>query len=157
MSRNRRPTQIMFSGAIDDRFLETIYQMPKRLILSSEGGDVYTMGAAIDLLQGLGDVEVIGTGCIFSAAVPILACGCSRSCTRQTRFMVHEAAEDGTTGGAYRLKLEARELRVANSIYLEALVKGTKKSRAFWARLMARTTFFGAQDALRWGLVDRIL
>lgn len=154
---SRRPLQIAYSGEIDDRFLETLYQMPHRLVLSTDGGCVYTMAAAIDLLEGVGDLEIIGTGRIFSAGVPILASGKSRYCTRRTRFMVHEAAEDATGGRAGDLAHDLRELRKANRVYAEILGEKTKKSRAWWARLMERTRYFSAKEALEWGLVDKIL
>lgn len=149
--------QIAYAGEINDRFLETLYQMPRRLILSSEGGDVYTLGAAVDLLLGVGDVAIIGTGCIFSAAVPILTCGKTRFCTANTRFMVHEAYEDGVSGGARKLIREVRELRRASLLYLDTLAHRTKKSRAFWARLMRNEVYFGAKEALKWGVVDEVL
>lgn len=157
MSRNSRPIQIAFSGDIDDRFLETIYQMPHRLILCSGGGSIYVMSAAIDLLEGLGDVEIIGTGSIFSAALPILASGKKRYCTPRTRFMVHDASVSDFQGKARDLSNERREVLLANRRDLDVLGARTKKSRAFWTRLSERTTFFGADEALKWGLVDRIL
>lgn len=155
--RTRRLEQIAFSGEIDDRFLETLYQFPKRLILCSEGGSIYVMSAALDFIEGVGKLEIIGTGCIFSAALPIFASASRRYCTPRTRFMVHDAAVSEFGGKARDLKNERTEVLLANRRDLEVLAAKTKKSRAFWTRLSARTTFFGAEQALKWGLVDRIL
>lgn len=157
MVRSRRPSQIAFSGEIDDRFLETLYQMPRRLIMCSEGGSVYVMSAALDCIEGLGDLAIIGTGCVFSAAVPILASAKERYCTARTRFMVHDASISDFKGKVRDLCNEKREIILANKRDLEVLEQRTKKSRAFWTRLSRKTTFFGATEALEWGLVDRVL
>jgi ATP-dependent protease ClpP protease subunit len=148
---------VCYSGEVGDRLIEVLYILPARLVLSTEGGDIYSMRAAVDFVSHCPKLLIVGTGCIFSAGVPIMASAKNRVATINTRFMVHRSVATGLQGTARDLDNERREMELADEFMIQVLGEKTKKSRAFWAQLIERTTFFGTPEALEWGLIAAIL
>jgi ATP-dependent protease ClpP protease subunit len=135
----------------------TLHRHPNLLVLSSNGGDVYTMCACIDLLS-IVDVTIIATGACFSAAVPILGMGRKRSATRLTRFLVHpgKAPLDAERILA-DVERERDELARLEKIYAEVLGQCTRRSASWWAKKSDQCWAFGVEEALKVGLIDEIV
>ena len=131
------------------------------LYINSPGGSV-TAGLAIyDTMQYI--QSPITTICLGQAASmgSLLLCGGSagqRYCLPHSRIMVHQVS-GGFSGQASDIAIHAKEiLRVReqlNRIYKAHLTK--EHSLGEIERVMERDFFMGAQEALEWGIVDKVL
>lgn len=126
--------------------------------LYSEGGCVYAMGAALDLLEQF-ERTVIVTGTCYSAAVPILSAAEERYCTKNCSFMVHEPSMQGgdwaQTGQAISC---AEELKRCSELYFNTLGARTRRRSQWWRQRCATGDYyFDSREAKKVGLVDRVL
>ena len=134
---------------------------PISLYINSPGGSV-TAGLAIyDTMQYIR--SPVTTICLGQAASmgSLLLCGGApgqRYVLPHSRIMVHQVS-GGYSGQASDIAIHAKEiLRVReqlNLIYKRHLT--VEKSLGEIERVMERDFFMGAQEALEWGIVDRIL
>lgn len=130
------------------------------LYINSPGGSV-TAGLAIyDTMQYIR--APITTICLGQAASmgSLLLCGGSagsRFCLPHSRIMVHQVS-GGYSGQASDIAIHAKEiLRVRgqlNEIYKRHLTKDHSLEEI--ERVMERDFFMGAQEALEWGIVDKV-
>jgi ATP-dependent Clp protease, protease subunit len=121
-----------------------------------------TAGLAIyDTMQYI--QSPVTTICVGQAASmgSLLLCGGAkgqRLCLPHSRIMVHQVS-GGFSGQASDIAIHAKEiLRVRgqlNMIYKQHLTK--EHSLEEIERVMERDFFMGAQEALDWGIVDRVL
>lgn len=154
----KRPDLIRYFGDVDNKMLFSVCQRPHHFMFSSGGGCLYTMAAITDFLRLAGDIRIIATGQCMSAAVPVLAAGRERFCTSQTRFMVHPVYVSGSADlNINALQIEQTELRLKLQLMTRILAAHTKMPAKFWRDRMQGENYFGARDALKWGLVDFIL
>lgn len=146
----------MYYGEIQPALLGVIVNH-EHFWLSTEGGCVYLMGAAVDLLNLL-ERTIIATGMIYSAGAPILASAAHRIATTNCSFMVHAPSMDPdssvTAGQAIK---NAEELKRVSDLYFEILGARTKRTATWWKRQSAKGDFyFDAKTALKVGLVDAL-
>jgi len=132
------------------------------LFINSPGGDAFSGLALADQIERAQrngfTVTAHASGIIASAAVPVFAVCKNRFAAPGTIFMVHEAALWKWPG-----RETASDIRSQNELmillrdrYLSKLVNNTKLNMAEWEALEKKTTWFSADKALEWGLVDRI-
>ena len=140
-----------------DNFIQHNEGQDINLVLSSYGGDVYSMLGIIDYFKTLPvKVNTHCFGACMSAAAVILACGTGkRTMTVNSTVMVHEgsAFEAGKTSdvlkGADHLK---KLLENINRILGEV----TNKSQEFWEGVSKQDTYLTAQECLDYGIIDEI-
>ena len=140
-----------------DNFIQHNEGQDINLVLSSYGGDVYSMLGIIDYFKTLPvKVNTHCFGACMSAAAVILACGTGkRTMTANSTVMVHEgsAFEAGKTSdvlkGADHLK---KLLENINRILGEV----TNKSQEFWEGVSKQDTYLTAQECLDYGIIDEI-
>ena len=140
-----------------DNFVQHNEGQDINLVLSSYGGDVYSMLGTIDYFKTLPvKVNTHCFGACMSAAAVILACGTGkRTMTRNSTVMVHEgsAFEAGKTSdvlkGADHLK---KLLENINRILGEV----TNKSQDFWEEVSKQDTYLTAEECLEYGIIDEI-
>jgi ATP-dependent Clp protease protease subunit len=134
---------------------------PIEIIMSSCGGSEYEMMAAYDMMRSLSDVHIIvkAIGKIMSATPLILAAGDERLAYPNTQFMVHESAYD-----FYERHNQARTLVEHYSdltkLWAEKMAERTNLSAKQWFNLTEKTgrdKFFDATQALKYGLIDKII
>lgn len=135
------------------------------LYINSPGGSV-TAGLAIyDTMQYI--QSPVSTICLGQAASmgSLLLCGGAkgtRYCLPHSRIMVHQVS-GGYQGQASDIAIHAKEiLRVReqlNKIYQRHLTpkEGGQKSLEEIGRVMERDFFMGAEEAMEWGIVDKVL
>lgn len=131
------------------------------LYINSPGGSV-TAGLAIyDTMQYI--QSPVTTICLGQAASmgSLLLCGGSpgqRFCLPHSRIMVHQVS-GGYSGQASDIAIHAKEiLRVReqlNKIYKTHLTK--EHSLEEIEKVMERDFFMGAEEALEWGIIDKVL
>ena len=140
-----------------DNFIQHNEGQDINLVLSSYGGDVYSMLGTIDYFKTLPvKVNTHCFGACMSAAAVILACGTGkRTMSENSTVMVHEgsAFEAGKTSdvlkGADHLK---KLLENINRILGEV----TNKSQEFWEGVSKQDTYLTAQECLDYGIIDEI-
>jgi len=132
------------------------------LYINSPGGDAFSGLALADQIERAKKmgfkITAHASGIIASAAVPVFAVCNERLAATGTIFMVHEASlwkwPGSETASDIRSQNELMDL--LRDRYMGKLVAYSKLDREEWERLEKRTTWFSAEKALEWGLVDRI-
>jgi len=140
-------------------FLES--QDPEKdisIYINSPGGSV-TAGLAIyDTIQyARPDVQTICIGQASSMGALLLACGTpgKRFALPSSRVLIHQPW-GGVQGQASDVSLQAKEILRLKKLTIEYFAMHTGKSVETVAADMERDFFMSAQEALDYGLVDRI-
>ena len=129
------------------------------LYINSPGGSV-TAGLAIyDTIQYLRpDVQTICLGQASSMAALILACGASgkRFALPSSRMLIHQPWGE-TSGQASDISLQAREIIRLKKLTIDYFARHCGKDPAKLAVDMERDFYMSAQEAVDYGLVDKIM
>jgi len=140
-------------------FLES--QDPEKdisIYINSPGGSV-TAGLAIyDTIQCIKpDVQTFCLGQAASMAALILACGAKgkRFALPSSRVLIHQPW-GGVSGQASDISLQAREIVRLKKLTIEYFALASGKAADAVAADMERDFFMSAQEALEYGLVDKI-
>jgi len=132
-----------------------------KLFISSPGGGAFDgLGIAdqIERAKDMGfEVEAHASGIVASAAVPIFAVCTRRYAAPGTIFMVHQTS-------MFKFGMEnAQDIRAQNELmellrdrYLGKLVQYSDLTRDQWEAMEKKTTWFNADQAMQYGLVDEI-
>jgi ATP-dependent Clp protease protease subunit len=140
-----------------DNFVQHNEGQDINLIISSYGGDVYSMLGIIDYFKTLPvKVNTHCYGACMSAAAVILSCGTGeRTMTQNSTVMVHEgsAFEAGKTtdvlkGADHLKKLQSNINRILGEV--------TSKDQKFWEEVSKSDTYLTAKECLEYGIVDKI-
>ena len=141
-------------------FLES--QDPEKdisLYVNSPGGSV-TAGLAIyDTIQYIKpDVQTICLGQAASMGALMLACGTSgkRFALPSSRILIHQPW-GGAQGQASDISLQAKEILRLKKLTVEHFARHAGKSPEMVAADMERDFYMSAEEALAYGLVDKIL
>ena len=132
------------------------------LFINSPGGDAFSGLALADQIERARrkgfTITAHASGIIASAAVPVFAVCDVRLAAPGTIFMVHEAALWKWPG-----RETASDIRSQNELmgllrdrYINKLVDNSKLEKYKWEELEKKTTWFSANKAKDWGLVDSI-
>lgn len=132
------------------------------LYINSPGGDAFSgmaLADEIERAQRKGFTIVAhASGIVASAAIPVLAVCGTRIAAPGTIFMVHEAALF-----KFFIRETASDIIAQNQLmdllkerYLSTLERTTTLSKDKWEEMEKKTTWFSAEKALGWGLVDKI-
>jgi ATP-dependent protease ClpP protease subunit len=132
------------------------------LFINSPGGDAFSGLALADQIERARrkgfKITAHASGIIASAAVPVFAVCDVRLAAPGTIFMVHEAALWKWPG-----RETASDIRSQNDLmyllrdrYIGKLVDNSKLDKRKWEELEKKTTWFSADKAKDWGLVDNI-
>ena len=141
-----------------DNFVQHNENKDINLVLSSYGGDVYSMLGIIDYFKTLPvKVNTHCFGACMSAAAVILSCGTGeRTMTQNSTVMVHEgsAFEAGKTtdvlkGADHLKKLQSNINRILGEV--------TDKDQKFWEEVSKQDTYLTAEECLEHGIIDEII
>ena len=132
------------------------------LFINSPGGDAFSGLALADQIERARrkgfKITAHASGIIASAAVPVFAVCDVRLAAPGTIFMVHEAALWKWPGRetASDIRSQNELMHLLRDRYIGKLVDNSKLEKDKWEELEKKTTWFSANKALNWGLVDRI-
>jgi len=141
-------------------FLES--QDPEKdisLYVNSPGGSVTAGFAIYDTIQYIKpDVQTICLGQASSMGALILACGTTgkRLALPSSRVLIHQPW-GGAQGQASDISLQAREILRLKKLTIEYFAMHTGKSAETIAADMERDFYMSGEEALGYGLVDKIL
>ena len=132
------------------------------LFMYSGGGDAFSGLALADLLEKAKKdgfhIVVHASGIIASAAVPIFVVCDERCAAPGTIFMVHETSIWKWPGNESHSDIisQGKLMDLLRDKYMAKMTKYSKLDLDEWLKLEAKTTWFSAEQAKKWGLVDRI-
>ena len=132
---------------------------PIRVLISSPGGHVESGDAIHDMIRFINaPVMTIGTGWVASAGALIYV-GAPREqrfCLPNTRFLLHQPA-GGAGGTASDIDIEAREILRMRDRLNRIFARETGQPLERIEEDTHRNFWLGAEAALRYGLVGRII
>jgi ATP-dependent Clp protease protease subunit len=141
-------------------FLES--QDPERdisIYVNSPGGSV-TAGLAIyDTIQYIkSDVQTFCLGQASSMGALLLTCGTrgKRYCMPSARVLIHQPW-GGVSGQARDIGIQAKEIIRLKKLIIQHFATHTKKSQKVIAQDLERDYFMSAEEAVKYGLVDKVL
>lgn len=142
--------QLLYLQSLDDKADISLY-------LNTPGGIVSAGLGIYDTMQIISPkVNTICTGLAASMGSILLAAGEKRSILPHARVMIHQPL-GGVSGQASDILIEAEEMRKCRDELCNILSKHTKQSFDKVFQDMDRDHWFTAQEAIDYGLVDKIL
>ncbi|MGA5898863.1 ATP-dependent Clp protease proteolytic subunit [Streptomyces venetus] len=146
------------------QFMYLEHHAPDRdisLYINSPGGTFHAMTALYDTMQYINcDVETVCLGQAGAAASVLLAAGTpgKRSVLPDARLVIHQPAlPEPVHGQASDLAIQADELTRVRTRMEEMLARHTGRTREQVSADIERDKILTAQEAVEYGLVDRIV
>jgi len=127
--------------------------------INSPGGSVSAGLAVYDTMQFIKpDVSTLCVGQAASMGALLLAAGDpgKRFCLPNSRVMIHQPM-GGFQGQASDIEIHAKEILYLRERLNEILAKHSKQTIEVIRRDTERDFFMGAQDAVKYGIVDKTL
>lgn len=141
-------------------FLES--QDPERdisIYINTPGGSVTAGLAVYDTIQYIKpDVQTIAMGQASSMGAILLACGTAgkRMALPSARILIHQPW-GGAQGQAIDIGIQAKEIVRLKQLLIKYFAEHTGKKETEIASDLERDNFMSADEALKYGLVDKIL
>ena len=129
------------------------------LYINSPGGSVSAGMAIYDTMQFIKpDVSTLCTGLAASMGAFLLAAGAKgkRFCLPNSRVMIHQPS-GGFSGQASDIEIHAKEVLYLKRKLNEMMAEHTGQPIEVIERDTDRDNFMGAEDAVKYGLIDRVL
>jgi ATP-dependent Clp protease protease subunit len=127
--------------------------------INSPGGSVSAGLAIYDTMQFIKpDVSTLCVGQAASMGATLLAAGDKdkRFCLPNSRVMIHQPS-GGFQGQVSDIEIHAKEILYLKARLNEILAKHTGKTVEAISRDSDRDFFMGAEDAVKYGIVDKVL
>jgi len=127
--------------------------------INSPGGSVSAGLAIYDTMQFIKpDVSTLCVGQAASMGALLLAAGDhgKRFCLPNSRVMIHQPM-GGFSGQASDVEIHAKEILYLRGRLNEILAKHSKQTIEVIARDTERDFFMGAEDAVKYGIADKVL
>ena len=142
--------QLLYLQSLDDKTDISLY-------LNTPGGIVSAGLGIYDTMQIISPkVNTICTGLAASMGSILLSAGEKRSILPHARVMIHQPL-GGVTGQASDIIIEAEEIKKCRDGLCNILAEHTKQPFDKVFQDMDRNHWFTAQEAIDYGLVDKIL
>lgn len=164
--------KIFFSKAVDDKSAyEVIRKLwylnhvdkskPILLIINSPGGSVDSGFAIWDQIKMIeAPVYTLVTGLAASMGSILSLAGVKghRMVTPNSRIMIHQPLISGVIQGqATDLEIQAKEIIKTREALIDIYVSETGQERKRVEKALDRDTWMGAEEALEFGLIDKIV
>lgn len=135
-------------------------EKPISLWISSPGGIAHGFFAIYDMIQRIkAPVKTICMGEACSAAAMLLASGSQgmRYAMPNSRVMIHQIQVGGMAGSNSKIEIETKELKTVQDRLTEIFARHTGHTKAKIKRDTKMDKYMSAQEALDYGIVDKIL
>jgi ATP-dependent Clp protease protease subunit len=164
--------RIIFLGAaVDDQLANLVVAQllhlesadPEKdisIYINSPGGSIYAGLAIYDTMNFIKpQVSTICCGIAMSMGSLLLAGGApgKRMALPNSRILIHQPSSPGFEGQATDIEIHAREILKTRARIDEIYAKHTGKPVEEVHHAMERDRFFSSQQALEYGLIDRVL
>jgi ATP-dependent Clp protease protease subunit len=133
---------------------------PCEAFINSSGGSITATLALYDVINTVKcPIRTFAVGQCMSAAPLLLAAGekGERWVGENCMFMTHQGSDD-ITGKFSDLQSAVKFNIQLDKVWLELIAKNSNKPFSFWARksLKGADFYFGAEEAIEWGIADSI-
>lgn len=162
--------EILLTGDIDGESVNSVILQLRYLqaqsnteeitiYINSPGGSVSDGLALIDVMGALRcPIKTVCMGTAASMAALIFVAGNERCITEHSRVMIHDPLLSGGVGGtALKVDALAKNLMKTREITAKILSDYTGHSIEEVYEKTVQDTYFDAQEALDWGLADKII
>ena len=129
------------------------------LYINSPGGSIYAGLAIYDTMQFVKpDITTMCVGVAMSMGSLLLAAGTKgkRAVLPNSRILIHQPSA-GFEGQSTDIEIHAREILSVRDRLDEIYAEHTSRSKEDVRADMERDRFFSAEQALEYGLIDRVL
>ena len=129
------------------------------LYINSSGGDVTAGLALYDVMQAVKcPIHTVCMGMAASMGAILFTAGDIRDIMPKDRIMIHEPRlSQGVTGDAMRLNDISKDLLEMRRVLGLILARHTKKKLQEIFKATQKDTWFNAQEAVNFGLADKII
>lgn len=163
--------KVLIFGGINDKIARDVTgrllalagtsDKPIDVYVNSPGGHVESGDTIHDMIRfvdSIAPINMIGTGWVASAGALIYAAGRPerRVCLPNTRFLLHQPM-GGVRGPATDIDIEAREIIKMRERLNRIFAKETGQTYEKVAKDTDRNYWMSAQEAIAYGLVNRIV
>lgn len=170
-SRLLRERIIFLGGPIDDDSANIVIAQllflqsedPKKeisLYINSPGGSVSAGLAILDTMNHIKpSVSTVCVGMAASAASVILSAGApgKRFALPNSEVMIHQPWSEGVGGQASDIEIRAKHIIKTRELLNKILAKNTGKPLSQVEKDVDRDFFMSAEDAKKYGIIDKIL
>lgn len=167
---NEQLRRVVIAGSVKEdsaaQFLEQITALecidinkPISIYIDTYGGNLDAALCMYDTIKACCcPIVTIGIGKVMSAGVLLLAAGDkgNRFITQNTRVMIHEIS-GGTIGPISEMETAIEESKRMQEVYASLLSKDAGVSKAKLLKDMKLETFMSAEEAVDYGIVDRLV
>lgn len=140
-------------------YLDSISNEDIYLYINSPGGSITSGFAIYDTMNYIkSDVSTIGVGLCASMAAFLLSSGAKgkRCSLKNTEIMIHQPL-GGASGQATEIKIVAERILKLKEKLNKILAKNTKKSLSKIQNDTERDYYMDSEDALKYGIIDKII
>lgn len=140
-------------------YLDSLNHNDISLYINSPGGSITSGMAIYDTMNFIkSDVSTICLGLAASMGAFLLSSGCpnKRYCLPNSEVMIHQPL-GGATGQATEIKIAAEHILKIKHKMNAILSKNTKKDINIIEKDTERDNYLDANEALEYGLIDKIL
>lgn len=134
---------------------------PILLVINSPGGSVDAGFAIWDQLRMISSpvtTLVTGLAASMGSVLSLAAAKGRRFATPRSRFMIHQPLISGVIRGqATDLDIQAKEMLKTRGVLIALYADATGKSPSIIERAIDRDTWMTAEEALEFGLLDKIV
>ena len=130
-----------------------------QLYINSPGGSVYDGLAILDTMEYVKpDVSTIVVGMSASMGAVLAAAGTKgkRFALPHSKILIHQPSS-GYRGTASDIEIDAKETLAVKELIEKLMAKYTGKSQKQLNRDMDRDRYMTAQDALDYGIIDKVI
>ena len=136
------------------------HEEPVTVFINSPGGEIFSGFAIFDMLNFIAcPVTTIVTG--FAASMgSILSMAADkgrRFAMPQAKIMIHQPLLMGYQGRASECEIQAREILKTRDHLVKLYSEQTGKSREEIKKALDRDNWFTAEEALEYGLIDKVI
>lgn len=134
---------------------------PILFVINSPGGAVdsgYAIWDQIKMIKSPVTTLITGLAASFGSVLSLSAAPGRRFATPHSRIMIHQPLLSGVIKGqATDLEIQAKEMLKTRNGLIELYMEATGKDFATIEKAVDRDTWMSAQEALEFGLLDRIV
>ena len=129
------------------------------IYINSPGGEVQSGLALYDVMQAVScPIRTVCVGRAASMAALLFIAGDTREMLTHARVMIHDPLIAGGIGGsALTVDAVAKDLMKTRQTSAEIIAKHSGHSIDEVYEMTAKDTYFDADEAVAWGLADRII
>ena len=130
------------------------------IYINSPGGEISSGLALYDIMRACRcPIRTVCMGMAASMGAVLFAAGDNREMLEHSRVMIHDPliAGNGIKGSAVYLDSQVKDLMNTREIIAGILAEHTHRTKEEILEYTARDTYFYAEEAIEFGLADRII